>query len=207
MYYTMEGPLTSKTSVSDEDIAIQVQQGNSEAFGILMKRYTDKLVRYGKKFLSNSDNIDDIVQDVFIKTYEYIQSFDPKLKFSSWIYRIAHNAFVNGLKRQQRSPLLMPDFDLDVFISHYSYVDPKIEERDYAELITMIEKGLDALQPKYKEVIILHYLENMSYRDIGDILQIPVGTVGIRVMRAKEQLKKIYTDMHIDLEKHIHNAT
>ena len=71
----------------------------------------------------------------------------------------------------------------------------------------MIEKGLDALQPKYKEVIILHYLENMSYRDIGDILQIPVGTVGIRVMRAKEQLKKIYTDMHIDLEKHIHNAT
>lgn len=207
MYYTMEGPLTSKTSVSDEDIAIQVQQGNSEAFGILMKRYTDKLVRYGKKFLSNSDNIDDIVQDVFIKTYEYIQSFDPKLKFSSWIYRIAHNAFVNGLKRQQRSPLLMPDFDLDVFISHYSYVDPKIEERDYAELITMIEKGLDALQPKYKEVIILHYLENMSYRDIGDILQIPIGTVGIRVMRAKEQLKKIYTDMHIDLEKHIHNAT
>ena len=203
----MEGPLTSKTSVSDEDIAIQVQQGNSEAFGILMKRYTDKLVRYGKKFLSNSDNIDDIVQDVFIKTYEYIQSFDPKLKFSSWIYRIAHNAFVNGLKRQQRSPLLMPDFDLDVFISHYSYVDPKIEERDYAELITMIEKGLDALQPKYKEVIILHYLENMSYRDIGDILQIPIGTVGIRVMRAKEQLKKIYTDMHIDLEKHIHNAT
>ncbi len=207
MYYTMEGPLTSQTSVSDEQIAIQVQQGNSEAFGILMKRYTDKLVRYGKKFLSNSDNIDDIVQDVFIKTYEYIQSFDPKLKFSSWIYRIAHNAFVNGLKRQQRSPLLMPDFDLDVFISHYSYVDPKIEERDYAELITMIEKGLDALQPKYKEVIILHYLENMSYRDIGDILQIPVGTVGIRVMRAKEQLKKIYTDMHIDLEKHIHNAT
>ena len=207
MYYTMEGPLTSQTSVSDEQIAIQVQQGNSEAFGILMKRYTDKLVRYGKKFLSNSDNIDDIVQDVFIKTYEYIQSFDPKLKFSSWIYRIAHNAFVNGLKRQQRSPLLMPDFDLDVFISHYSYVDPKIEERDYAELITMIEKGLDALQPKYKEVIILHYLENMSYRDIGDILQIPIGTVGIRVMRAKEQLKKIYTDMHIDLEKHIHNAT
>lgn len=202
----MQDSYVYQEDASDEDIAIQVQQGNSEAFGILMKRYTDKLTRYGKKFLSNMDNIDDIVQDIFIKTYMYIQSFDSKLKFSSWIYRIAHNAFVNGLRKQQKSPLLMPDFDLDVFISHHVYVDPKIEEKEYKELITMIEQGLDQLKPKYKEVIILHYLENMSYKDIGDILQIPVGTVGIRVMRAKEQLQKVYTNMHIDIEKHIHNT-
>ncbi len=101
----------------------------------------------------------------------------------------------------------MPDFDLDVFMSHHVYTDPKIEERDYKELTSMIEKGLEELKPKYKEVIILHYLENMSYKDIGDILQIPIGTVGIRVMRAKEQLKKIYTDMKIDVEKYIHTTT
>lgn len=203
----MEDPYTPPTHVSDEDLAIRVQKGDSEVFGVLMQRYTEKLTRYGKKFLSNSDNIDDIVQDVFIKTYQYIQSFDPSLKFSSWIYRIAHNAFVNGLKKQQRSPLLMPDFDLDVFMSHASYTDPKIEEREYKELILMIEQGLDKLKPKYKEVIILHFIENMSYKDIGDILQIPIGTVGIRVMRAKEQLKKIYTDMNIDLDKHLHHTT
>lgn len=199
----MEDPYTSLTNVSDEDIAIRIQQGDSESFGVIMNRYTEKLTRYGKKFLTNTDNIDDIVQDVFIKTYQYIQSFDPSLKFSSWIYRIAHNAFVNGLRRQQKSPLLMPDFDLDVFMSHSVYVDPKIEEKEYNDLINMIEKGLDKLKTKYKEVIILHYIENMSYKDISDILQIPIGTVGIRVMRAKEQLKKIYTDMNIDLEKHV----
>jgi RNA polymerase sigma-70 factor, ECF subfamily len=203
----MEEPYNPLTYVSDEDIAIRVQKGEVEMFGVLMQRYTEKLTRYGKKFLSNSDNIDDIVQDVFIKTYQYIQSFDATQKFSSWIYRIAHNAFVNGLKKQQKSPILMPDFDLDVFMSHHTYVDPKIEEKEYAELTRMIEQGLDTLKPKYKEVIILHYLEDMSYKDIGDILHIPVGTVGIRVMRAKEQLKKIYTDMHIDLEKHIHPIT
>ncbi len=193
--------------MSDEEVATRIQKGEAELLRVLMHRYTDKLTRYGRKFLSNADNIDDIVQDVFIKTYQYIQSFDASLKFSSWIYRIAHNAFVNGLKKQQRGPILMPDFDLDVFISHQRYVDPKIEEREYAELIQMIEQGLEKLKPKYKEVIILYYLENMSYKDISDILQVPTGTVGIRVMRAKEQLKKIYTDMKMDVEKYIHTTT
>lgn len=190
-------------TMSDEDIAMRIQKGDAELFGVIMQRYTEKLTRYGKRFLSNSDNIEDIVQDVFIKTYQYIQSFDISLKFSSWIYRIAHNAFVNGLKKQQRSPMLMPDFDLDVFMSHHIYVDPKIEEKEYAEFSIMIEKGLDTLKPKYKEVIILHYLEHMSYKDISDILKIPTGTVGIRVMRGKEQLKKIYTDMNMDIETYI----
>jgi len=192
--------------VSDEELATRIQKGEAELLGVLMQRYTDKLTRYGRKFLSNTDNIDDIVQDVFIKTYQYIQSFDTSLKFSSWIYRIAHNAFVNGLKKQQKGPILMPDFDLDVFMSHTAYLDPKIEEREYAELTQMIEQGLEKLKPKYKEVIILYYLENMSYKDISDILQVPTGTVGIRVMRAKEQLKKIYTDMKMDVEKYIHTT-
>lgn len=196
----MEEPYIPPIDVSDEDLATRVQKGEAELFGVLMNRYTEKLTRYGKKFLSNADNIDDIVQDVFIKTYQYIQSFDTSLKFSSWIYRIAHNAFVNGLKKQQKSPVLMPDFDLDVFMSHNSYKDPKIEEREYKELTSMIEQGLDQLKPKYKEVIILHFLEHLSYKDISDILHVPLGTVGIRVMRAKEQLKKIYTDMKIDVE-------
>lgn len=202
----MEELYISPIHVSDEDLATRIQKGEAELLGVLMQRYTEKLTRYGRKFLSNTDNIDDIVQDVFIKTYQYIQSFDASLKFSSWIYRIAHNAFINGLKKQQRSPILMPDFDLDVFMSHTTYLDPKIEEREYKELKEMIEQGLEKLKPKYKEVIILYYLEEMSYKDIGDILQVPTGTVGIRVMRAKEQLKKIYTDMKMDVEKYIHTT-
>jgi RNA polymerase sigma-70 factor, ECF subfamily len=198
----MEESYIAPIHVSDEEIVLRVQKGEVELFGVLMHRYTEKLTRYGRRFLSNADNIDDIVQDIFIKTYQYIQSFDPALKFSSWIYRIAHNAFVNGLKKQQKSPILMPDFDLDVFMSHNAYVDPKIEEREYLELTTMIEKGLDLLKPKYKEVLILNYIERMSYKDMSDILQIPIGTVGIRVMRAREQLKKIYTDMHMDIKKY-----
>ncbi|MES2986097.1 MAG: RNA polymerase sigma factor [Patescibacteria group bacterium] len=193
----MNEPYLLPSHISDEELAVRIQKGDSECFGVLMDRYTEKLTRYGKRFLSSLDNIEDIVQDVFIKTFENIQDFDTSLKFSSWIYRIAHNAFVNGLKKQQKSALLMPYFDLDIFMSHHVYTDPKIEEREYKELTQMIEKGLDKLKPKYKEVIILHFIENMSYKDISDILRIPIGTVGIRVMRGKQQLREIYTEMEI----------
>ncbi len=88
---------TANSLLSDEQLAVLVQNGDKEKFGVLMERYQGKLFRYGKKFLSNEDNIEDVVQDVFIKTYQNIQSFDSTQRFSPWIYRIAHNTYVNAL--------------------------------------------------------------------------------------------------------------
>jgi RNA polymerase sigma-70 factor (ECF subfamily) len=88
---------SSKTALTDEQIAVRVQSGEQELFGALMERYEPKLSRYGRKFLASPDNIDDIVQDVFISAYQNIQSFDLTRRFSPWIYRIAHNAYVNAL--------------------------------------------------------------------------------------------------------------
>ena len=114
----------AKNQETDEQLAVLVQQGDKEKFGILMKRYEDKLLRYGRKFLSGKENIEDVVQEVFIKTYENIRSFDTTQKFSPWIYRIAHNTFVNGLKSYLRNPLYL--FDYDALISHPVYEDPGI---------------------------------------------------------------------------------
>ena len=183
------------TQLTDEELARRVQQGDKEIFGALMERYEHKLLRYGRKFLSEHDDIVDIVQDVFISTYQNIQNFDASQKFSPWVYRIAHNAFVNGLKKHSYNPLLLVDFD--TLIAHTAYEDPAPLEREQAEMKKMIDKGLDKLQPKYREVLILHYLEDMPYKEIADILQIPSGTVGIRIKRAKESLKKIYETMNM----------
>jgi RNA polymerase sigma-70 factor (ECF subfamily) len=180
---------------SDEQIAELIQKGEKEKFGILMERYDKKLSNYGRKFLSDKDNIEDIVQDIFISTFQNINSFDPSLTFSSWIYRIAHNAFVNGLKKQQKKALL--NFDFDIFVSHLVYEDPAVKEKEYEEMRKIIVIGLDQLKPKYKEAIILYYLEEFSYKKISDILQIPTGTVGIRVKRGRDALKKIYEKMNI----------
>lgn len=176
------------TTKSDEELARSVQQGEKEVFGELMRRYENKLSRYGKKFLSNKDNIEDIVQDIFIKAYEHIQGFDPSLTFSSWIYRIAHNTFVNALRKQKITPILYIDFD--IFTSHPIYEDPTQKEKEDIEIKKMIDSGIEKLKPKYKEVMILHYIEDLSYKEMSDILQVPLGTVGIRVKRAKDELKK-----------------
>jgi len=173
---------------TDEELSILLQQGSEEALGILMDRYGSKLLRYGKKFLSEKENIEDIVQEVFIKVYQNIKGFDPSQKFSPWIYRIAHNAFVNRLRSANKEPLL--SFDFDALVNHSVYEDPMIKEKENEEIRVLLSKGLENLPPLYREVVTLHYFEDLGYQEIADILHIPIGTVGIRLRRAREMLKK-----------------
>ena len=174
--------------VPDEALARLVQQGDTERFGDLVARYEPKLLRYGHKFLSGREDIQDIVQDVFLKAYTNIRGFDPTRSFSSWIYRIAHNAFVNQLRSQGKAPYLLGD--ADALIAHPSYEEPAIAEHDVALIREAVQTGLDELPQTYREVLILYYLEELSYKDIADVLQVPVGTVGIRLSRGKELLKR-----------------
>ena len=91
---------------TDEQIAQSVQKGNVEAFGALVEKFKpENSLRYAKKFLFDYEDGKDIVQEVFIKAYANIQSFDTARSFSSWIYRIAHNEFINTIKKKGREPL------------------------------------------------------------------------------------------------------
>ncbi|MFI5260653.1 MAG: RNA polymerase sigma factor [Candidatus Paceibacteria bacterium] len=180
----MEG-LSQKT---DEELAALVQGNNEAAFGVLMNRYQPKLLRYGRRFLAEHAPIEDVVQEVFIRTYQNIQSFDTTKPFSPWIYRIAHNLFVNALRHNSRQPFIT--VDLDMFAAHTAYeIDPAAdEEREHAR--ALVDQSLDALAPIYREVIILYYLEHLSYQEIAEVLRVPTGTVGIRLRRAREAMKK-----------------
>src|SRR6185369_12863703 len=105
-------------------------------FGLLVERYEGKLLRYGRKFINSQEDIEDIVQDVFISAYQNIQSFDTSQKFSPWIYRIAHNAFVNGLKRKERSPFVFVDFD--AILLHATAEETGSTEAELREMRDMI---------------------------------------------------------------------
>jgi len=85
---------------TDEEIALMVQQGDIQAFGMLVDRYERKIKRYAKKFISSAEDAKDLAQEVFMKAYANIQSFNAERRFSPWIYRIAHNEFVNALKKK-----------------------------------------------------------------------------------------------------------
>ncbi len=173
---------------TDEDIALQVQKGDTESFGILVERYQAKLLRYGKKFLFNNYDIEDVVQDIFIRAYKNIQGFNTKMKFSPWIYRIAHNEFINTIQKIKRMPLLV--FDFDQFIPHLFAKETTDQEVNEKDIKAMLDDGLGKTDRKYREPLILYYLEEMSYQEISEILHIPVSTVGIRLKRGKEFLKR-----------------
>src|SRR5882757_8355516 len=113
---------------SDEVLAESVQQGNVENFSELVRRYEPKLLRYGRTFLANPSDIEDLVQDAFVKAYENIRSFDTGKRFSPWMYRIAHNTFVNRLRRNARNPVMT--IDLDLVLPHAAVPAHQESERE-----------------------------------------------------------------------------
>ncbi|HYE59803.1 MAG TPA: RNA polymerase sigma factor [Candidatus Kapabacteria bacterium] len=184
--------------MTDEYIAHQVQNGDTESFGILVQRYEAKMLRYARKFLFGYDDAQDVAQDVFIKAYIHIQTFDPDQKFSSWLYRIAHNEFINAIKKKKREPL--PFFDPDLIFPH-PIAKEDMEDAVYKKHVrNMLDVCLDKIDPKYREPLVLYYFEELDYKEIGDILHIPTSTIGVRLKRGKVLLKKVYDDAHARYE-------
>lgn len=172
---------------TDEDIAREVQNGDAERFGLLVQRYEERITRYGRKFLLGSD-IQDVVQEVFLKAFINIRSFDLSRKFSSWLYRIAHNEFINAIKKRSRLPLF--SFDLDTLFPHLAASETAHGEVEKRETRRMLEGALATLDPKYREPLVLYYLEDLEYSEIAEIMRIPISTVGVRLARGKALLKK-----------------
>jgi len=179
---------------TDEAIAKKVQAGDIHSFGLLVERYEAKMLRYAKRFLFGYDDAADLVQEVLIKAYANIQSFDADRSFSSWLYRIAHNEFVNAIKRKGREPLSF--FDPDTLFPHPATESPDREVSDN-ELRGMLEDSLSKLDPKYREPLVLYYYEDLDYRKIAEILRIPVSTVGVRLQRGKRALREAYNNLHL----------
>jgi RNA polymerase sigma-70 factor (ECF subfamily) len=178
---------------TDEVLAAKVQAGDDAALAELMSRYEEKLLRYGHRFLGvqNDDAIREGVQDAFISAYQHIEGFDTKQRFSPWMYRIAHNTFVDLLRQKTRQPVY--GFDFDKIISHPAYAsqdEPFGKEKENTEIRVLLEKGLTALPAAQREILALYYFEELSYKEIADVLRVPVGTVGVRLARARSALKK-----------------
>lgn len=177
---------------TDEEIAAKVQKGDTESFRVLVERYEPKMARYAKRFFFHGDDAKDLIQDVFIKAYVNIRSFDADRRFSPWIYRIAHNEFVNAVKKKQKERANVSLFDFDVLFPHLIAKETADSGVTQKELKEMLNTSLDKLGAKYREPLVLYYFEEMDYKEIGEILRIPVSTVGVRLARGKAMLQKFF---------------
>lgn len=158
----------------------------------IVERYEKRLLLYIKRMLYVKDeDAQDILQEVFIKAYRNLNSYNPKYKFSNWIYRITHNESVNFLRKNKNLRKHIPnDPDIDIFETLPSSIDieqESIDESDKDEILSAISK----LDKKYKDVLILKYLEEKDYNEISEILHISSGTVGSLISRGKVKLRNL----------------
>jgi RNA polymerase sigma-70 factor (ECF subfamily) len=136
----------------------------------------------------------DILQDVFVKTYYNLNEFNDELKFSSWIYRIAHNQTVSEIRKKSSRPSVpFEKEDIDRFEDVFDIV----KEVDNSFDREKIDEALSLLDEKYREVLILRFLDEKDYVEIADILKKPVSTVGNLILRGKKLFKLEYDKLII----------
>ncbi len=179
---------------------VKLSLQNSESFLYIVQRYEKPLMRYIKRITNlRLEDAEDLLQEIFIKIYINLNDFNPNLKFSSWIYRIAHNEVISNFRKLRIRPQKV-DAEINTEILKKITSDLNLEKKlDQKILQTKIMYIINKLDIKYKEVIILKYLENKSYQEISDIIKKPKNSVGILIKRAKIKLNNIIKDENINI--------
>jgi len=164
---------------------------NQDYFLCIIKRYEDKLLRYIRRISGLSrEDAEDVLQNVFIKVYRNLNSYNQDLKFSSWIYRIAHNQVISEFRNKKARPELLSSKESELI---FEFIESDLNTEKEVELKLLkkdINKVLNRLEEKYREVLVLNFLEEKSYQEISDILKKPIGTVATLISRAKNAFKK-----------------
>lgn len=165
--------------------------GDRSAFDKLVELYRNKIQRLGYRMLMNKPDTEDIVQETFIRVYLNLNSYDENQKFSTWIYRICKNACIDLLRK--RKPILSLDSPLEDGHTYYQKLPIAEDSPEFialrSEIKEQIHHALTRLPEKYRVVINLYYLEELSMQEISEELDIPVTTVKTRIHRGRELLK------------------
>ena len=165
---------------------------NSENFKYVVSEYQNKFSQYiRRRTIASKEDSEDLLQDIFIKIYLNLNDFDTSLKFSSWAYRIAHNEIISWYRKKKVRPQInFEDYEEENLINCFKE-DTDIEKEFDQQIIKgHIKEAIGKLDEKYKEIIILRFLEEKDYEEISDILQIPMGTVSTLIYRGKKELQK-----------------
>ena len=182
---------TDPNSMTDEEI-VHMTLREQAFFGQIVERYEAKLARYIMRLgVRNPDDRDDVLQDIFVKVYRHLHSFDTNLSFSSWIYRIAHNEAISWYRKHSVRPEghLVDDGEAVLALVRTKEADSEVQFDEQVNA-REVERALVALDEKYRTVLILRYFEHKEYDEISDILKIPIGSVGTWLHRGKKQLKE-----------------
>jgi len=178
--------------LSDPELVRQTLAGSQEAFRELVVRFERPVFGLVVRMVGDPDVAEDLAQDVFIKAYRALRSYDPSRKFASWLFKIAHNATIDHLRRAAPDavPLEGDDDeggDLLATLADGAAESPAAaaERRDLARAL---DRAIGALRADYREAVVLRYVEGLSYEEIAEALAQPLGTIKTNLHRARKQM-------------------
>lgn len=184
---------------SDEDLIERFQRGDLYAFDLIVKRYKDQLLNFIYRFVGSQEEAEDIVQETFLRVYRKRKAYKRIAKFSTWIYTIAGNLARTELRRRKRRKLFSVT-DMGFEDRDYEITDDALSpEREVHGVMQeeIIQKEIEQLSPKFREVIILRDIQELSYEEISKIIKVPIGTVKSRVNRARLRLQSRLKDLKV----------
>lgn len=193
--------LNEINAATDRDLVASAATGIEGSFEELVRRYQRPISAYVYRMVGDYEAALDLTQEIFIKVYGSLSRYRPEFKFSTWIYKIAHNSAVDHLRRnagRERSLVSGPDGDhYDIPIDSGTLSPEQESEREERRL--EIEQVVKSLPGAYRELIVLRHSQDLTYEEIVEVTGLPLGTVKNRLFRARELMRQLFIDRGINV--------
>ena len=191
--------------ISDEEVIARVLNGEKSAYEIIMRKYNHRLFRIARTYITSEDEIEDVIQEAYIKAYEQLSHFEKRSSFSTWLIRIVINEALARLKKHKRftsnNDNSRDDSGLVRGLSiEIASGDTPMGILMNAELKDILEKAVDRLPEKYRTVFLMREIEGMSVAETGEALEISQANVKVRLNRAKETLRDTISGLYHDVD-------
>ncbi len=196
----MRSPAMEPRAAEDLSLVRETLGGNQLSFQLLVERYQDRLFSLTRHYTRNAVEVEDIVQEAFLKAFRRLESFQQQSSFSTWLYRIAVNTALDFLKRSGRSPVRAiedPEAASDGQPPRVAAPDARM---DREEISRITHEVLQELPEIFRTVLVLREFEGLAYQDMADILGISIGTVESRLFRARARFKEALLRRHPEFD-------
>ncbi|HSV30813.1 MAG TPA: sigma-70 family RNA polymerase sigma factor [Atribacteraceae bacterium] len=183
------------TERNDRDIVNEVLNGNAELFCLLIHRYEKAIFNYIYRMVKQKQEAEDLAQETFVRVFSKLRKYNNTYEFTTWIYRIALNVCRDSFRKKRlvffslQNPVgEEEESELEDFIEQASFQDPDGDVLNQ-ELRLEIERAIERLPLKFREIIVLRHIENLSYEEIAAVTGLPIGTVKTYIYRARKRLQ------------------
>lgn len=188
-----------ETISAETQLIERAKQQDESAFDQIVNLYADKLYNYIVRMLGNPHDAEDVLQEVFLRAYQGLPTFDGRASLSTWLFQIAHNLCIDHYRKQERRVKTVSIYqdnsdEADEGTEEWEFPDTQTPDPMQAvldkELQEVVERALENLSPKLKSVLLLYDVEGLSYEEISQLLGIPMGTVKSRLHMARSEIQK-----------------